>query len=82
MMKIMKRAMIAKVRDLFEDCSKRPREHHLISQNLLKKLVDKYMCGTRTQTRKSNRKLIKVLPASQNLKTQLKLISHYLKFPA
>lgn len=31
MMKIVKKAMIIKSRDNFEDSSKRPREHHLIN---------------------------------------------------
>jgi hypothetical protein len=68
MMKIMKKAMVTHARDTFEDSLKRPREYHLINQNLLRKLSEKYVYGARMQSRRVNRKH-KSINAMQSLKT-------------
>jgi hypothetical protein len=52
MMKIMKKAMVTYARDTFEDSTKRPREYHFINQNLLSKLSEKYVYGSRMQSRR------------------------------
>ena len=45
MLKLIKKAMIASVRDQFEDSSKMPRETHMVNINLLKKLAEKFIYG-------------------------------------
>lgn len=68
MMKIIKKAMIHYLRTAFE-CSSKPREHHLTSPALLKRLSQKYGGST------------KRLKAMHSLRNNLKLVNHYLKFP-
>ena len=47
MLKLIKKAMVAQARDLFEDTSKRPRESHMINFNLLKKLAERFIYGNK-----------------------------------
>lgn len=75
MLKLIKKAMIASVRDQFEDSSKMPRETHMVNINLLKKLAEKFIYGHK------RRKFTQKKHNIQTFKNNLKLLAHYLKFP-
>jgi hypothetical protein len=47
MLKLIKKAMVAQARDLFEDTTKRPRESHMVNFNLLKKLAERFIYGNK-----------------------------------
>jgi len=73
MTKILKKAMALHTRELFEDAQKIPKELHLINKKLLQKLSEKYNIGAKRKNRGDQ---------IYSLKSNLKLISHYLKFPS